>query len=102
MSYWFTDPSIKGLIPLATASAVKGAASTFMVPRIFMGANALGEATGVLPGGADVIARVCARKRGFIVTDEIAVRFAPRIAAAFQKRGFVTEVWDRGPSRSRR
>jgi len=95
MSYWFTDPLIKGLIPLATASAVKGAASTFMVPRIFMGANALGEATGVLPGGADVIARVCARKRGFIVTDEVAVRFAPRIAAAFHKRGFVTEVWDK-------
>ena len=43
MSYWFTDPRLKTLVPLASASAIRGLSTSFSVPKIFMGFNALNE-----------------------------------------------------------
>ena len=94
MTYWFTDPTLKSLVPLAGASAVKGLSSTFMVPRIIMGANALSEAGGIGAGIGDMLAMTCAKKRAFMVTDKVAVRYAERAASLMQSKGFVTQTWD--------
>jgi alcohol dehydrogenase class IV len=94
MTYWFTDPALKSLVPLAGASAVKGLSSTFMVPRIIMGANALSEAGGLGAGIGDMLAMTCAKKRAFMVTDKVAARYAERAAGLMQSKGFVTQTWD--------
>lgn len=94
MTYWFTDPSLKALVPLASASAVKGLSSTFMVPRIIMGANALSEASGIGAGIGDMLAMTCAKKRAFMVTDKVAARYAEIAAGLMQSKGFTTQTWN--------
>jgi len=95
MTYWFTDPTLKSLVPLAGASAIRGLATSFAVPRIFMGANALSEAQGVGAGVFDAVAASCERKRAFIVTDAHAARYANRVTEVLKRTGFATETWDK-------
>jgi len=95
MSYWFTDPRIKTLIPLASASAIRGLSTSFSVPKIFMGANALNEVPGLAASAFDMLATVCANKQAFIVTDEHARRYATRVSNVLQRTGFKTQTWDK-------
>ncbi|MBL7166478.1 MAG: iron-containing alcohol dehydrogenase [Dehalococcoidales bacterium] len=95
MTYWFTEPALKSLVPLAGASAVRGLSTPFTVPRLFMGANALSEAAGLGAGVFDMIAASCQQKRAFIVTDKHAVRYANRVSEVVKKSGFTTETWDK-------
>ncbi len=95
MTYWFTEPTLKALIPLACATAIKGLSSTFSVPKMFMGANALGEAAGVGAGVFDTLGMMCSKKQAFIVTDENAARYAARASAVLQRSGFTTQTWDK-------
>ncbi len=95
MTYWFTEPALKSLVPLAGASAVRGLSTPFTVPKLFMGANALSEAPGLGAGVFDMIAASCQQKRAFIVTDKHAARYANRVSEVAKKSGFTTETWDR-------
>lgn len=93
--YWFTDPELKNLLPLAGASAIKGLTSTFKTPMLVMGANVLPEGPALGGDFIDTIGPRCPRRRAFIVTDEYTASYAAQVAQAMQAKGFVTETWDK-------
>ena len=93
MAYWFEDPMLKALLPLATASGIRGLSSSFSTPNLFMGANVLPEGPGLLPGTGDILAKQCEKKRCFVVTDEFGKKFMPKITKFLEAAGFTSEVW---------
>jgi len=93
--YWFTDPALKNLLPLAGASAFKGLATTFRTPMLIMGANALPEGPALGASVIDIMAVRCPKKRAFILTDEYTVSHANRVARVLQGGQFITQVWDK-------
>jgi alcohol dehydrogenase class IV len=95
MRYWFTNPMLKTVLPLMSASAIKGLYSTFATPTLFMGSNLLPEGASLLPTPVDIISTRCPKKRAFLVTDESAERYAARIASSLEKAGFTTQIWNK-------
>ncbi len=95
MTYWFTEPTLKRIVPLAGATAVRGLSTPFSVPSIFMGANALSEAQGLGAGVFDLVGAACAKKRAFIVTDEHTGRYAARVSNVLKRSEFTTQTWDK-------
>lgn len=95
MTYWFTDSTLKNLLPLAGASAMLGLSSNFSVPRLFMGANALSEVRGMGTNVFSVLGTMCEERRAFVVTDEHAARYADRVSRVLQARKFSAQVWDK-------
>jgi alcohol dehydrogenase class IV len=95
MSYWFEDPALKGLLPLATATAIKGLTTFFNVPFIIMGSNVLPEGLVIGPSTVDFLMVKCEKKRAFIITDEFAKQFASRVAKTIEPWGFATETWSK-------
>ncbi len=93
MTYWFNDPGLKSLIPLASASAIGGLTTAFGVPKIFMGVNAFSEAPAVVPGVFDNLAAIYGRSRAFVVTDEHADRHAARVSTVLERTNFATQTW---------
>jgi alcohol dehydrogenase class IV len=67
-----------------------------MPPKLLIGDYNLSEMPGVAPGIFDLLAADPAlpRKKAFLVTDEIARRYAEKVAATFRSRGFATHIWD--------
>jgi len=94
MSYWFHDSLTKNLAPIFYSSAVRGLITTFMPPKVLIGDYNLSELPGIAPGIWDNLAGNCPMKRAFIVTDEIARRYAQRVAGAAKSRGFTIHIWD--------
>ena len=95
MPYWFNDPALKTLVPLAGASAVLGLSAQFNMPHIVMGANVLAEQSALGAGIADTLAAIRPTRRAFLVTDNVARRYAEGVASLFQHKGFATETWDK-------
>lgn len=95
MEYWFTDPILKSLLPLASASSIRGLSSSFATPKIFMGPNVLPEGPALGVTAVNVFADKCSRKRAFLVTDAIAEKSAVKVAAALQAGGFTTKIWNK-------
>ncbi len=94
MTYWFQNPAIKALLPLATANAVKGQMTTFNTPSFVMGFNVFPEGKSLGPSTADVIAARCPKKRAFILADEFSNKLAAKkVADYFSANGFTTEIW---------
>jgi len=93
MSYWFDNPIIKMLLPLAGATAIQGLSLNFRIPQIFLGYNVFGA--GIGGSSIDTIGAKCPRKRAFIVTDEFSERFSPIVIRAFAEGGFETEIWNK-------
>jgi alcohol dehydrogenase class IV len=93
--YWFTDPALKNLLPLAGASAFKGLSTTFRTPMLIMGANTLPEGPALGASVIDIMAVRCPKKRAFIVTDEYTVNYANRVARVLEGKGFTTQTWDK-------
>ena len=93
MSYWFQDPGIKALLPLATANSIKGLRTTFSTPAFIMGFNVFPEGISIGPSTADVIGARCPKKRAFVVADEFSNQFAKKVAEYFMANGFTTEIW---------
>lgn len=91
MTYWFTIPMVKLLAPLGNTSAMKGLNSTFSVPRLHIGVNAIPENGG---GIINTIAPLCQKRRVFVVTDAGVKNLGERVANSFKTADFVTEVWD--------
>jgi hypothetical protein len=93
MSYWFQDPGIKALLPLATANSIKGLKTTFSTPAFMMGFNVFPEGISIGPSTADVIGARCPKKRAFVVADEFSNQFAKKTAEYFTANGFTAEIW---------
>lgn len=95
MNYWFTDPMLKALLPLAASSSIKGLSSSFATPKIFMGPNALPE--GVVLGATvlDAMMVKCPRKKAFLVTDEFGEKHAAKVARVLESRGYATRIWNK-------
>jgi len=95
MEYWFTNPMLKALLPLAGSTSIKGLSSSFTAPTIIFGPNIFPE--GVSLGGSPVvtIGARCPSKRAFFVTDEHAEKYAVRVAKIFEVNGFYTEIWNK-------
>ena len=97
MSYWSHEYLLRTWGgPMVQAEFLKEAQRPFVVPRVFTGLNLFLEKAGLLPDAVDLIAKECKTKRAFIVTDEYAVRFVPKIKSPYEKRhGIQFEVWDK-------
>jgi alcohol dehydrogenase class IV len=95
MDYWFTNPLIKGLLPLASSSSIRGLSSTFSTPKMFMGANVLPEGPGLGASAVDIMAARCPRKRAFLVTDGFGEKSAAKVVRVLEARGFTTQVWNK-------
>ncbi len=93
MGYWFENPTLKALAPLALSSSIKGLTTIFNTPKMFIGSNVFPEGPVVGPGTMDTLALRCPRKRAFIVTDEFSNRFAAKAVRFLQSGGFTAEVW---------
>jgi alcohol dehydrogenase class IV len=93
MSYWFQDPGLKALLPLALADSIKGLTTMFKTPAFIMGFNVFPEGLVIGPSTADFISAHAPKKRAFIVADAISERSAVKTANYFSANGFTTEIW---------
>jgi len=95
MDYWFLDPMLKALFPLALSTTVKGLSTVFSTPTLIMGSNVFPEGPVLGASTVDMWGARCEKKRAFIVTDEAAERFARRVAKTAEGGGFATETWNK-------
>ena len=93
MPYWFEDPILKNLAPLALSTSIKGLTTIFNTPKMFIGANVFPEGLAIGPSTMDTLLTSCPRKRAFIVTDEFSQRFLKKITPFLESGGFQCEVW---------
>lgn len=93
MPYWFENPTLKAIVPLALSTAMKGLNTIIRVPVIYAGFNVLPEGPVIGPSTIGAIAPRCPRKRAFLVTDEFNQRNAGKAAQFLQANGFSTELW---------
>lgn len=95
MTYWFQDPGIKSLLPLATSTSIKGLVTFFNSPALVIGANSLAESFMPQPSIIDIFNTRCTTKRSFFVTDEFSERFALKAAKVLEGAGFTTFIWNK-------
>ncbi|MGD2125123.1 MAG: iron-containing alcohol dehydrogenase [Desulfobacteraceae bacterium] len=93
MGYWFEDPTLKALAPLALSSSIKGLSTIFKTPKIYVGSNVFPEGMVIGPSTMDALGPRCAKKRAFVITDEFNERYAKKAAQFLQSDGFTTELW---------
>ncbi len=93
MAYWFENPVLKALAPLALSSSVKGLTTIFNTPKMFIGSNVFPEGLVVGPTTMDTIGLRCPRKKAFVVTDEFSKRFAAKAVRFLESGGFQVETW---------
>ncbi|MBP1716511.1 MAG: alcohol dehydrogenase, iron-containing, partial [Deltaproteobacteria bacterium] len=93
MAYWFENPTLKALAPLALSTSIKGLTTIFNTPKMFMGSNVFPEGPVVGPSTMDSINPRCPRKRAFIVTDEFSKRFAIKAVRFLESGGFTVQMW---------
>jgi alcohol dehydrogenase class IV len=95
MTYWFQDPGIKSLLPLATSTSIKGLVTFFNSPALVIGANSMAESFMPQPSIIDIFNSRCLTKRSFFVTDEFSERFAAKAAKVLEGAGFTTFIWNK-------
>ena len=93
MGYWFENPTLKALAPLALSTSIKGLTTIFNTPKLFIGSNVFPEGPVVGPSTMDSLLPRCLKKRAFIVTDEFSKRFANKAARFLESGGFKVELW---------
>ncbi len=93
MSYWFEDPTLKALAPLALSSSIKGLSTLFFTPRIYAGYNVIPQGPVIGSTTIDPLANRCEKKQAFIVTDEFNERNAKKAGEFLESGGFTTEIW---------
>ena len=94
MEYWFTNPMLKALLPLASSTSIKGLSTSFMTTTLFIGPNIFPPGISLGPNPVNQIGAKCPKKRAFIVTDESAEKYADRVARSFENGGFATQIWN--------
>jgi alcohol dehydrogenase class IV len=97
MSYWTHEYLLKNWGgPMVQAEFIRDASKPFFTPKIFSGYNLFLDKPQLLPDSVDLIAKESKNKKAFIVTDDYAVRFAPKIRSPYEKRhGIQFEIWDK-------
>ena len=60
MSYWFEDPTLKALVPLALSSSIRGLTTVFGTPKIYAGFNVIPQGPVIGPSTIDALASRCA------------------------------------------
>jgi len=95
MGYWFEDPTLKALAPLALSSSIRGLTTIFNTPKIYAGFNVLPEGPVIGPTTLDALASHCPKKRAFIVSDEFNHPNAKKAGSFLEAGGFATRVWAR-------
>ncbi len=93
MPYWFENPTLKALVPLALSTSIKGLTTIFHTPKIFCGANVLPEGPVVGPSTMDTLSLRCPQKRAFVITDEFNQRHAANVVRFLEAGGFTSMVW---------
>ncbi len=93
MGYWFENPTLKALAPLALSTSIKGLTTIFNTPKLFIGSNVFPEGPVVGPSTMDSLLPRCPNKRAFVVTDEFSKRFANKAARFLESGGFKVELW---------
>lgn len=93
MPYWFENPTLKAIVPLALSTAMKGLNTIIRVPAIYAGFNVLPEGPVIGPSTIGALAPRCPRKKAFLVTDEFNQRNATKTARFLEANGFSTQVW---------
>ena len=93
MSYWFDDPTLKALAPLALSSSIRGLTTIFNTPKIYAGFNVLPEGPVIGPTTMDALATRCKQKRAFVVSDEFNEPNAAKAVKFLESGGFATAVW---------
>ncbi len=66
MGYWFEDPTLKALAPLALSSSIRGLTTIFNTPKIYAGFNIIPEGPVIGPTAMDTLANRCKKKRAFV------------------------------------
>ena len=97
MGYWTHEYLLKTWGgPMMQAECLRDVMKPFFVPRVFSGLNLFLDKPQLLPDAVDLVARESKKKKAFIVSDEYAVRFAPRIKNPYEKRHHIQfEIWDK-------
>ena len=93
MGYWFEDPTLKALAPLALSSSIRGLTTIFNTPKIYAGFNVLPEGMVIGPTTMDALATRCVKKRAFVISDEFNEKNAKKAAQFLETGGFTTEIW---------
>ncbi len=93
MGYWFEDPTLKALAPLALSSSIRGLTTIFNTPKIYAGFNVLPEGPVIGPTTIDALQTRCTQKRAFVVSDEFNEPNAKKAVRFLESAGFATEVW---------
>lgn len=95
MTYWTHEYLLKTWGgPMVQAEFIRDVSKPFFTPRIFSGFNLFLDKAQLLPDAVDLIARESKTKRAFIVTDEYAQRFAPKVRTPYEKRhNFKFDMW---------
>ncbi len=93
MPYWFENPTLKAIVPLALSTAMKGLNTIIRVPAIYAGFNVLPQGPVIGPSTMGAIAPRCPRKRAFLVTDGFNQPNAQRVAKFLQANGFSAQIW---------
>jgi alcohol dehydrogenase class IV len=95
MSYWTHEYLLKTYGgPMVQAEYIRDMARPFFIPKIFSGFNLFLDKAQLVPDAVDLIARESHTKKAFIVTDDYAARFAPKIRSPYEKRhGFKFDIW---------
>jgi alcohol dehydrogenase class IV len=95
MPYWFTDPMIKSLLPLAASTSIRGLSSAFATPKIFMGPNVFPEGVALGATAIDAFNAKCPHKRAFLVTDTFGEKSTSKVVRALEARGYTTQTWNK-------
>ena len=93
MSYWFDDPTLKALAPLALSTSIKGLSTLFFTPRIYAGYNVIPQGPVIGSTTIDPLANRCKKKRAFIIADEFNERNAKKVSEFLVSGGFITDIW---------
>ena len=93
MGYWFEDPTLKALAPLALSSSIRGLTTIFNTPKIYAGFNVLPEGPVIGPTTLDALDSRCPQKRAFIVSDKFNQPSAKKAGRFLESGGFATEIW---------
>jgi alcohol dehydrogenase class IV len=95
MGFWFEDPTLKALAPLALSSSIRGLTTIFNTPKIYAGFNVLPEGPVIGPTTMDALDSRCSQKRAFIVSDEFNEPSAKKAGSFLESGGFATHIWAR-------
>lgn len=85
--WWAEDPFNRTLARAAGASSVRGLQTTFFMPRILAGAQALLMLKSAVTG-------LAAAARVLIITDQVVRPLAEKVAGALRPDGHSVEIWD--------